>query len=186
MVPLSSLWLPILVSAVAVFLLSSVLHMVLRYHKSDYRKAASEDALLDSLRGYNLAPGDYMVPCAGGPEAMRSPEFKEKWKRGPVVVMTVIPGGVGMGGRLVQWFVYLIVIGIFAGYVAGRALAPGAPLAQVFRFVGTVAFIGYGVALWQDSIWYSRSWATTARLTFDSLLYGILTGAIFGGMWPKV
>jgi hypothetical protein len=185
MVPLTSLWAPILISAVIVFVASSVIHMVLPYHRSDYRKVPSEDAVMDALRGFQIAPGDYLIPCAGGPEAMKSPEFKEKMKRGPVALLTVMPGGMGMGKRLAQWFVYLVVVGIFAGYVAGRALAPHTPYLSVFRFAGAVAFVGYGLALWQNSIWYSRSWATTARSNVDALIYALLTAGTFGWLWPK-
>ncbi len=38
MVSLMSLWIPILVSAVIVFVLSSIIHMVLPYHRTDLRK----------------------------------------------------------------------------------------------------------------------------------------------------
>ncbi len=40
MVPLSALWLPILLSAVIVFVASSILHMLLPYHRSDYNQIA--------------------------------------------------------------------------------------------------------------------------------------------------
>lgn len=185
MVFLMSLWAPILISAVIVFVASSVIHMVLPYHRSDYGKLASEDAVMDTLRKFGIAPGDYMIPCAGSPEVMKSPEFKEKVKRGPVALLTVMPGGFAMGKRLAQWFVYLIGVGILAGYVAGRALGPHAPYLSVFRFVGTVAFTSYGLALWQNSIWYSRSWSTTLKSNFDALIYALLTAGTFGWLWPK-
>ena len=185
MVALASLWAPILVSSVIVFVASSVVHLVLPYHRSDYGKVPSEDAVMDALRRFNIASGDYMIPCAGSSNAMKSPEFKEKVKRGPVALLTVMPGGFGMGKRLAQWFVYLIVVGIFAGYVAGRALGPQAPYLSVFRFVGAVAFAGYGLALWQNSIWYSRSWATTCKSNVDALIYALLTAGTFGWLWPR-
>jgi hypothetical protein len=185
MVPLASLWAPILISAVIVFVASSVIHMVLPYHRSDYGKVPSEDAVMDALRKFGIAPGDYMIPCAGSSNAMKSPEFKEKVKRGPVATLTVIPGGYGMGKRLAQWFVYLVVVGIFAGYVAGRALGPQAPYLSVFRFVGAVAFAGYGLGLWQNSIWYSRSWTTTFKSNVDALIYALLTAGTFGWLWPR-
>ena len=78
-----------------------------------------------------------------------------------------------------------MVVSIFAGYVAGAALPPGSPYLSVFRFVGTVAFVGYCLASWQSSIWYKRSWATNLRLTVDGLIYGLLTAGTFGWLWPK-
>ena len=185
MVFLMSLWAPILLSAVIVFIASSVIHMVLPYHRNDFGGVPSEDAVMDALRKFNISPGDYMIPRPGSREAMRSPEFKEKLKRGPVGILTVMTGEWAMGKRLTQWFIYLIVVGIFAGYVAGRALGPGAPYGQVFRFVGTVAFAGYGLGLWQNSIWYNRSWATTLKSNFDALIYGLLTAGTFGWLWPR-
>jgi len=116
---------------------------------------------------------------------MKSPEFQEKVKRGPVAVLTIVSGGFAMGRRLTQWFVYTIVVGIFAGYVTGHALGPGAHYLAVFRFVGTIAFVAYGLALWQDSIWHGRSWSTTLKSNFDSLVYGCLSAGVFGWLWPR-
>ena len=117
---------------------------------------------------------------------MKSPEFQEKFKKGPVLVMTVFKGGsMNMGGSLAQWFVYLLIVGVFAAYVTGRALQPGATYLEVFRFAGCTAFLSYSIALWQDSIWYKRKWSTTIKNTFDGLVYGLLTAGIFGWLWPK-
>ena len=185
MTGLSTLWLPIVVSAVFVFIGSSVLHMVLPWHKSDYRQLPNEDRMLDAFRSFGVAPGDYMAPRPSSREAMRSPAFVEKMKKGPVLVLTVIPGGGSFATNLVQWFVYAIVMSFFAAYIAGRALPPGAHYLQVFRFAGATAFIGYSAALWQSSIWYRRSWLTTTKLTMDGLLYGMLTAGTFGWLWPR-
>lgn len=186
MVPLMSLWLPILVSAVFVFIASSIIHMVLGYHRADYRKVPAEDQYMDAVRGFNLPPGDYIVPCAQGPQAMKDPAFIEKWKRGPVLMMTVFPPGSNfMGAQLAQWFVFSIVVSIFAAYVAGRALAPGASYLDVFRFAGVTAFLSYSMAYWPMAIWYKRNLGTTLRLTFDGLVYGLLTAGAFGWLWPK-
>ena len=186
MVPLMSLWLPILLSAVAVFVASSVIHMMLGYHKSDYGKLPAENDVMDALRKFNIPPGDYMMPCPGSMGDMKSPEFIEKRNKGPVAVMTVMPNGpFAMGGTMASWFVYCLVVGLFAGYVASHALAPGATYLAVFRFVGATAFTGYALALWQDSIWYQRQWSTTIKNTFDGLVYAMLTAGMFGWLWPK-
>lgn len=185
MVSIVSLWLPILVAAVLVFVASFVLHMLLPFHRSDYRPVPSEDAVMDALRPFSVAPGDYMVPCPGGPQAHRSPDFIAKLKKGPVVFMTVLPpGGTGMGGRLVNWFVFCVIVGVLAAYVTSRALSAGAPYLEVFRFAGTVAFIAYAVAQWENTIWYNRAWTRTAKDTIDGLIYGMLTGGAFGWLWP--
>ncbi len=182
---LSVLWLPILLSSVIVFLVSSLIHMVLPWHKSDYSKIPKEADFLEVLRPLAIPPGDYMAPICDSMQEMRSPEFLEKMKKGPVMVLTVLPNGpMSMGRNLLLWFIYLIVVGIFSGYIAGRALPPGAEYLHVFRFVGATAFIAHAVALWQMSIWYRRSWVTTVKASVDGLIYALLTAGTFGWLWP--
>jgi hypothetical protein len=183
---LAALWLPILLSAVIVFVTSSIIHMMTPWHKGDYLRLANEDRVMDALRPFSIPPGDYMVPRPSSMEEMKSPAFAEKIKKGPVVVMTVMPGGsMSMTNQLVMWFFYAVAVGFFAAYVAGRALPAGSPYLQVFRFVGATAFIGYAVALWQMSIWYRRAWLTTIKATVDGLVYALLTAGTFGWLWPR-
>jgi hypothetical protein len=173
-------------SAVIVFVASSVIHMVLGYHRHDFRKAPDETATQDALRRLGLTPGDYAVPCAGSSKDMKDPAFVEKMTKGPVVFMTVLPGGRNyMGSALGFWFLYCVVVAIFGAYVAGRALAPGANYLDVFRFVGTVTFACYAMALPQASIWYKKNWGTTLRSMIDGLIYGSLTAGTFGWLWPR-
>lgn len=187
MVPVMSLWLPILLSAVFVFIASSIIHMVLGYHRADFGKVPDEDGVMDALGKFNIPPGDYVIPCAGSTKEMSSPEFIEKCNKGPVAFMTVIENGPPkMGGSLAMWFIYCIVVSIFAAYIGGRALAPGANYLDVFRFVGCTAFIGYTLALLQNSIWYKRNWGATFKSMFDGLIYGLLTAGTFGWLWPAM
>src|SRR5438132_474495 len=117
---------------------------------------------------------------------MKSASAIEKMKRGPVGLLTVLPSGPpSMGKNMVQWFLYCVVISIFAAYLSGRLLAPGTAFLQVFRVIGTVAFLGYGAAHAQESIWSGRSWVVTLKHLFDSVIYALLTAAIFGWLWPK-
>lgn len=187
MTGMSVLWLPILLSAVIVFVASSIIHMLSPWHKGDYPKLSNEDQVRNALRPLNIPPGDYMMPRPENREEMRSPAFLEKFKQGPNLMMTVFPPGtMSMGRNLVMWFVYALVVGGFAAYVTGRALPYGAPYLRVFRFAGVTAFLGYSLALWQMSIWYYRSWATTIKLTVDGLIYGLLTAGTFGWLWPHM
>jgi hypothetical protein len=187
MVPMMSLWIPVLLSAVIVFVVSSIIHMVLPYHRTDFGKVPSEDEVMEALGKFKIPPGDYVIPCAGSPKVMRSPEFTEKVTKGPVAFMTVMKSGPpSMGGSLVQWFFYCIIVGIFAAYIAGRALGPDAHYLAVFRFVGSTAFLGYALALLQNSIWYKRNWSATLKSMFDGLLYALLTAGTFGWLWPAL
>lgn len=185
MTTIAALWLPILVAAVLVFIASSIIHMAPLWHKNACPPLPDQDRLMDAMRPFGLKPGEYMLPRAADMKAMKTPEFTEKLKRGPVVFMTVLPNGpVSMGKALGQWFVYCVIVGILAAYVASRTLDAGSEYLAVFRIAGTTAFIAYAVALWQQSIWYSRPWSTTFKLTLDGAIYGLITGGTFGWLWP--
>ena len=185
MTPLSALWLPILLSAVFVFVASSIIHMGPLWHKSDFPKMAQEDAVLAALRPLAIPPGDYMIPKPGGREEMKSAAFQEKLKQGPVMVATVMPNGMfSMGRNLALWFVYLVVVELFAACIASRAVAPGATFQRAFKFTGAVSFVGYVLALWQITIWYRRALSTAVKDTVDGIIYAVVAGATFGWLWP--
>ncbi len=185
MTGLFALWLPIILSAVIVFIASSLIHMVLPWHKSDYPKVPNEDRRMEALRPLAIPPGDYMIPRPSSMADLRSPEFAEKLRQGPVLVMTALPNGpMSIRRNLALWFLYSVVVGIFAAYVAGSALPPGAPQLRVFQLAGVTAFVGYSLALWQMSIWYRRAWSTTIKATIDGLVNAIIAGAAFAWLWP--
>lgn len=186
MTALVALWLPILVSAVIVFVASSIIHMAPLWHRSDFPKLPNEDAAMDALRPLAIPPGEYLMPRAASGKDMRSPEFMEKMNKGPVATITVLrPGPPSMARNLILWFIFCVVVSIFAAYVTCHALPVGAHYLRVFRFVGTTAFLGYAVALWQTSIWYWRPWSSTIKATVDGLIYALLTAGTFGWLWPR-
>jgi hypothetical protein len=183
-----SLLLPILLSAVFVFIVSSIIHMALKYHKNDFKKLPGEDQALDALGRLNIPPGDYVMPYGGSMAAMKDPAYIEKYRKGPVAFMTVFPkqNAPSMGKELALWFVYSVIVSIFSAYIAGRALGPGAAYMSVQQFAGTVAFVGYSLALMQGAIWYKRSWSATIKSMFDGLIYAFVTGGTFGWLWPAM
>lgn len=161
--------------------------MVLGYHSNDYKGLPNEKQVMDDLRKYNLPPGNYHFPRPKDMKDMKSPEFLDKMKQGPVAFMTVMKSGTpNMAKELILWFIYSIIVGIFAAYVAGRALPPGAHYLAVFRFAGVTAFVGYSLALLQNSIWYGRSWSVTFKSMFDGLIYALFTAGFFGWLWPGI
>ncbi len=185
MVSLLDLWLPILLSAVFVFVVSSVIHMALPIHKGDMKKLPGEDKLMAAMRAEKVAPGAYMFPCAGSMKEMGTPEMIAKLNQGPVGNMTVLPNGPwAIGKSLAQWFVLSLGIGACAGYSAGIVLGPGADAMTVFRLTSTAALLGYSFSHVQDSIWKGLSWGISAKFVFDGLLYALATGATFAWMWP--
>jgi len=185
MVTLSALWLPILGSAVIVFLASSVLHMLLPFHRGDYRQLKNEDKVLADLRAAGVTPGDYHFPYACDPKAVGTPEMAEKYKAGPVGILTVIPNGPpNMAKYLGSWMIYCVAICILTAYVATIAVGPGAEYLTVFRLVSVVAFLGFAGAQAQSSIWKGQAWGTTAIHIADSLIYAVLTAGVFSWLWP--
>ena len=186
MVYVTELWLPILLSAVAVFVTSSVINMLLPYHRSEYKKLPNEEKLLEAMRNEGVAPGLYVFPHAAKPKAMGSAEMIEKYKRGPVGMVTVMPSRPpAMGKYLTMWFLFCVVMGVFVAYLAGRTLHPGSEYLAVFRIAGTVAFLGYGATQLTDSIWKGQAWSATLKHLFDGLVYGLLTAGVFGWLWPR-
>jgi hypothetical protein len=184
MVSALSLWLPVLLSAVFVFIASSIIHMVLKYHGNDYKAVPSEDAVMDALRSFNIGEGEYFIPYVNDAKQRQTDEFKAKTEKGPVAFLTVIPGAYNMGGKLVTWFIYSILVGFCTAYMAGLALEAGSHYMAVFRFTGTAAFVGYALALVQNSIWYGRGWSNTFKLMGDGFIYALITACTFGWLWP--
>jgi len=179
MVSLMDLWLPILLSAAGVFVVSTILHMVLPYYRSDHSTLNDEESILEALRRAGVSPGEHMFPGCGSMKEMGSPEYVEKCKRGPVGWMTILPNGVwNMGKGLTQWFLFSILVSFCTAYVATFALRAD-DFSSVFRLTGTVAFMGYALGVIPNSIWKGVAWSTTLKFVFDGLCYGLTTGLIF-------
>jgi hypothetical protein len=185
MIPLTALWLPILLAAVIVFVASSIMHMLLPYHRSDYQKLPDEDKLLAALRPAGLKRGLYVFPFCTHKD-MKSPAMIEKYNQGPVGMMTIFPSGPpAMPKFLAMWFVYCLLIGFFVAYLTGHTVAPGAQYLAVFRVAGTAAFLAYGVGHLVNSIWAGQPWSVTIKHVIDGLVYGLLTAGTFGWLWPR-
>jgi len=186
-VALGSLWLPILVSAVAVFIASSIVWMVLPHHKQDWAAVPKEDTVMQALRDAGVGPGQYTLPnCGGDMAAMKDPVFQAKLAKGPVAFLVVGPNGnPQMGKYLSQWFVYTIVVSIFVAYLTSITAAAGTDYMRVFRIAGTVAFTSYSMAVIPQAIWKHMSWSMILKEVLDGLLYALLTAGVFGAFWPK-
>lgn len=186
MVELLDLWLPILLSAVFVFVASSVIHMGLQHHKKDYVKLPGEDKILEAMRAQGVQPGSYMFPCAGSMKEMCTPEMTAKLNQGPVGNMNVLPNGpINMTKSLVLWFVLTLVVSAFTAYAAGLGLAPDTDAKMVFRVTTTIALLGYGVSILDGGIWKGVRWSVVAKFFFDGVVYALVTGATFAWLWPE-
>jgi hypothetical protein len=186
MVPVLSLLIPIALSAVFVFIASSIIHMATPWHKNDLKKLPNEDDVMNALRPFNLPPGNYGFPKGNSMKDMQSPEFQARAKAGPVGFMTIKESwDFSMGATLAMWFLYALAVSLFAGYIAGVAFGPGTEYSRIMQVAGTVAFVGYAMAQMHESIWWGRNWGWTVRNMLDGLLYGLLTGGTFGWLWPR-
>jgi hypothetical protein len=183
---LAALWQPIVLSAVLVFILSAIIHMVLKYHNSDYKRLPNEDAVRAALRSGNSSPGQYIFPHADDMKQMGSPEMQQKFIEGPVGVLYLKrPGPPTMGPALAQWFLFNLWVSLLVAYVAARTIPPGTEYLDVFCTVGVVTFLAYAAGVLPASIWMGKPWAVTAKEMFDGLLYALVTAGTFGWLWPR-
>jgi hypothetical protein len=159
--------------------------MVIRWHKSDYRKLANEDEVRAAIRKSAPAPGQYVIPYCKDSKEMAGEAMKRKFTEGPNAVVYVRPSGeIQLGPFLVKWFLYTLFVGFIAGYVARAVLPPGAPYLRVFQVVGAAAWLGYAWQSPQESIWKGKPWSLTFREMFDGLIYAALTAGVYGWRWP--
>jgi hypothetical protein len=185
-ISLMQLWAPIVLSAVLVFFASSLIHMVLKWHNSDYSKLPNEDEVRAAIRNGSPSPGQYIVPYCTHGKDMQSPEMIQKFKDGPNGIFMIRPNGAPhMGGTLGAWFTFALAVAFMVAYVASRTLAPGTDYLQVFRFVGTITFLTYAGGSVIDGIWMGRPWGAVFKDLLDALIYGLLSGGAFGWLWPR-
>ncbi len=186
MVTLQQLLFPILLSAVLVFVMSSLIHMVLKWHNTDYRKFSNEDAVRAAISGGSASPGQYVLPWAQSMEECKTPEFEKKMLEGPIAMVWIKrPGPMKMGPQLGQWFVFNLLVSVFVAYLASRTLPAGTDYLRVFQVVGTVGFMTYGLGEIPMSIWMGKPWIVAAKEAADGLLYGLMMGGAFGWLWPR-
>jgi len=185
MVTISMLWLPILLSAIFVWIASAIVWMALPHHKSDYKGLPDEETARQALLPQNLSPGQYNIPHLYSREDIKKPKVKKKFEDGPAGFITIVPKGIPrMGKGLGLTFIFYLIIGIFIAYLTSRTLTSGAPYLAVFRISGAVAWLAYGTGVVQDAIWFGRPWSSVFKHLFDALIYALLTAGTFGWLWP--
>ena len=173
------LWIPILASAVIMWIASALVWTVLPWHKGDYKKTSDEEGVRTALKG--LSPGFYNVPHCTSTEEYKQPEAQQKFIDGPQAFITILPNGLpSMGRNMVLMFCYFIFVGVLCAYFVSRTIEPGAEYLAVFRVAGSVAWIANGVAHIPESVWFGRPLSSTAKSLFDALIYGLLAGGVFG------
>lgn len=186
MISLTQLWIPILVSATGVFVASSLIHMVFKWHRPDYRPLPNEDEVRGAIRKANLAPGLYSLIHCPDMQDMQKPEIQQKFREGPSGMLVLFPAGLpAMGAMLGKWFALNLLVAVMAAYLAGRTLAGGADPGEVFRVAATVALLSYAVGSLSDGIWFGRPRSAVLKDLLDAAIYAVVTGAAFALLWPE-
>lgn len=181
---LALLWLPILLSAVLVFVLGAASHMLLPWRKNEFNHVPQSDAVQAAVR--DLPPGLYLFPAAPDRKDRMTPAWMERWAAGPSGWLTLVPKGpIRMGRNMGLSFLVNLAVSFLAAYAAAHAFGAAPPYRSVFRVVGTIGFLSYGVAPAFASIWYSRPWRSYAADLLDALVHGLAMAGVFGWLWPR-
>lgn len=185
MVSLASLWLPIVVGAVFVFIVSSLVHMVFRWHQADYRGLPNEDEVRAAVRKTGPAAGQYVIPYCAEMKQAQTPEMQQKYAEGPVAMIWLWPSvSPPMGKMLGQWFALALAVSFLTAYIAGITLAPGTPALTVLRVTATIGFLAYATGSVSDGIWFGKPWSAVAKDLLDALLFAFANAAAFAWLWP--
>jgi hypothetical protein len=183
MVPLTELWLPILVSAVVLQIVSAIIHTALPFwHTPDYRSVDDDRPFLEAMR--KLKSDFYVVPRIN---PKPTPEQRAEWESGPTAIMYVRnPAKFSFGMTLLKYFLYCLVSAIFVAYIAGQTLAAGTHYLRVFQIAGATGtiFWAFGNNV-SDAIWYGKPWRMTIKYAIDGVIYGLMMGGVFGWLWPR-
>lgn len=186
LVSLAALWLPILLSAVLVFVVSSIIHMATPLHKGDYSKLPREDEAMEALRNLSISPGNYAIPRPGSMADMKTEETRTKYEAGPVGFLHVLPSGPpAMGKSLLQWFLYSLVVAFFVAYITSRTVPVSEEYLQIFRVSGACAFMAFGLGQIHEGIWFGRNWPAVFRHVFGGFVYALTVAGCFAGFWPE-
>ena len=185
MLTLTQLWLPILASAIAVFVASSLVHMVIKWHNSDYRKLPNEEEARATLRSVATAPGMYFIPHCPDMKEMQKPENIQKFVDGPIAMMTIRPPGKpSMGAPLAQWFVLNVFVAAIGAYVACYMLPPIPSFLAACRPMAVVTFMSYAVGALSNGVWYGKPWPVVVKELLDAAIYATVAGCVFAWLWP--
>ncbi|HRP62220.1 MAG TPA: hypothetical protein PK400_02895 [Phycisphaerales bacterium] len=189
MVSLLDLWLPIVLSAAAVWVASALAWMVMPHHKNDFKKLADEDTVMKAVRAASVAPGIYFFPhMTECNPAKMDPETKAKFESGPHGLLQVWPPeSFGkMGRNMVLSFIFYLVVGVFIAYLATIGLSAGRDFMGVFRFTGTAALMAYTFASIPQAIWFGTPLRNVLACIADGVAFAVITGALFAWLWPAI
>ncbi len=185
MVELAQLWLPVLVSAVAVFFASAVIWMALPYHKADIRPLPDEKAFDDAIAGLDIKPGLYMFPNCQDTKDMKSDAFKERFRSGPWGTITIMGKAPNFGMNLLRTFIVYLVVSVFVAYLTGLALPAGAEYMRVFRIAGAAAVLGHCMGSLANDFFLGKPARFIVTSFIDGVIFALIVAGVFAAMWPE-
>lgn len=182
---LAQLWLPIIASSVLVFVASSLIHMVFKWHNSDYRKLANEDEVMAAIRAASPTPGQYVMPHCIEMKATGEESMQKKFRDGPVGFLTLRKSGPpSMGASLVQWFLLVLVIATIAACLAMQCYGLHGDAHRAGHLVGMVSLLAYACGGVQAGIWMGKPWGSVAKDLLGALIYATVSALTFMWLWP--
>ncbi|MBS1766499.1 MAG: hypothetical protein JST05_03725 [Acidobacteria bacterium] len=189
MATLAHLWLPILLSAVFVFIASSLVHMVFKWHNSDYHGFPNEDEVRAAITKGSPSPGQYVLPYCADHKDMASEAMKAKLEEGPVgfvILRAPCPGGMRMGPMLLQWFLYCVLVSFATALLLSHCgLHADAGYKAVFHVAALASFMAYAFGSIPMGIWWGQPWRSVMKNLLDGLIYACLTAGTFGWLWAR-
>jgi hypothetical protein len=181
---LASLWIPILASAVAVFFASFIAWVVIGHHNPDWSELPEEGRTMDFLQKSGIRPGQYLFPLARTKDQMADTEKQQRLASGPWGSVNIWARPVNMGRNLLQTFTFYLVTSVFIAYLGTLALDPGVGFSKAFQVTGTAGILAYAFGVVPNAIWFGTHLRPLLMDILDGVCFGLITGFIFGMMWP--
>jgi hypothetical protein len=201
---LAHLWLPILVSGVAVWIVSALCWMAIGHHNKDTAGIPNEQDFTDTIRRLNLKPGNYGFPdfqkCKSLPKEEKAKFFKD-WDKNPSGLLRVWAPA-NMGVNMFMTFLFYLVTSVVLAYLGWIVLPHGGSVAtttadthismglgssfsHVFRVISTAAVLAYCFASFPNDLWFQKSRRAMLMNLIDGVVFALITGAVFAWLWPK-
>lgn len=184
-VSIIDLWLAILLSGSFAWIASALIHMVVKYHNSDYKKLNNEAEVAKAIDSGKSGVGFYTLPHCADFKEMEDPKVQQQFKDGPVAMVTIMPNGLPpMGKLLTQQLLFFVLGSLLIGYVGTLGLVGSSASVDIFRMLFVTGFICYGWAAIPYSIWFGHPWSVTVKYLIDAAIYSAVTALTFVWLWP--
>ena len=173
----------------AVWIASALAWMIVGHHKNDNPALPNEQEVIDTIKGWNLPPGEYMFPdfrrCKGMTKEQKQAMY-ENMQKSPMGILRVW-GKISMGGNMLWTFVVCLVVSTLIAYLGWSALPhAGSSFAHTFQVLGTAGILAYCFASFPGDIWFQRSRRAMTTNFIDGVVFGLIPGAVFAWLWPAV